>query len=68
MKIKTIGSILLAGLILTVIILIIEINFYNDTNLNKYELNIILFWSFIKGLTISIAVSIGNNIRLSKKR
>lgn len=67
MSAKRIGFILLGALAITVIILVIEINLYNTATLTKNEFNETLFWSFIKGLVISIAVSIGNHIRLSEK-
>lgn len=62
MTLKKIGFIILSALALTLLILIIEINIYNDGNLNKMILNEILLWSLLKGLVISIAVHIGNSV------
>jgi RsiW-degrading membrane proteinase PrsW (M82 family) len=60
MNSKRIGAILLGALVMTVIIFIIDINFYN-TDYTKSELNKTLMWSFIQGLVISLAVNIGTN-------
>ncbi len=43
-----------------VIIFLMEINFYDDTNYTTNKLNEILFWSFLRGLVISVGVYIGN--------
>lgn len=67
MNLKRIGSILLAALALTVIIFLIEINFYNDATNSKGEINEILLWSFIRGLVISLAVNIANHYRSLQK-
>ena len=61
MNLKRIGIILLGALAMMVIIAIIDINFYNDTDYTKSELNKILFWAFIKGLVFSLAVNIAKH-------
>lgn len=63
MNLKRIGIILLGALSMMVIIAIIDIdiNFYNDTDYTKSELNKILFWAFIKGLVFSLAVNIAKH-------
>lgn len=62
MNLKRIRSILLAALALTAIILVIEVNMQHDhTNFTKSELNEILFWSFIRGFVISLAVNLANH-------
>lgn len=58
---RRIEKILLAALIMTVIIFLMEINFYDDTNYTVNKLNEILFWSFIRGLVISGSVNIANH-------
>lgn len=60
MNLKKIGLILLAALAVTVIIFLIEINFYNEINYTKSEINQIVLLSFIRGLVISLAVNVGN--------
>ena len=67
MDLKRIGSISLAALALTLIIFLIEINFYNETANSKGEINEILLWSFIRGLVISLAVNIANHYRLKQR-
>lgn len=57
---KRIEKISLGTLIMTVIIFLMEINFYDDINYTTNKLNEILFWSFIRGLVISASVYIGN--------
>ncbi|MEG0619375.1 MAG: hypothetical protein RR557_08760 [Bacilli bacterium] len=44
---------------MTVIIFLMEINFYNDLKYTTNKLNEILFWSFVRGLVISASVDIG---------
>lgn len=61
MNLKRIEKILLAALIMTVIIFLMEINFYDDINYTTSKLNEILFWSFIRGVVISGSVNIGNH-------
>jgi hypothetical protein len=58
---RRIEKILLGGLIMTVIIFLMEINFYDDTNYTTNKLSEVLFWSFIRGLVISGSVNIGNH-------
>lgn len=58
---RRIEKILLGALIITVIIFLMEINFYDDTNYTAGKLNKILFWSYIRGLVISGSVNIANN-------
>lgn len=61
MNSKKIEKILLGALIMTVIIFLMEINFYDDINYTTSKLNEILFWSFIRGIVISGSVNIGNH-------
>ena len=58
---RIIEKILSGALIMTVIIFLMEINFYDDTNYTTNKLNEVLFWSFIRGLVISGSVNIGNH-------
>lgn len=57
---RIIEKISLGTMIMTVIIFLMEINFYDDTNYTTNKLNEILFWSFLRGLVISVGVYIGN--------
>ncbi|WP_326984210.1 hypothetical protein VUJ46_06625 [Chryseobacterium sp. MYb264] len=57
---KRLEKISLGALIMTVIIFLMEINFYDDTNYTTNKVNEILFWSFLRGLVISVGVYIGN--------
>lgn len=61
MSLKGIGVILLGALGMMLIMLLIDINFYNDTSYTKGELNKIIFWAFIKGLVFSVGVNIAKN-------
>ncbi|UTX50776.1 hypothetical protein [Chryseobacterium sp. MA9] len=65
---KKIGIILLAASTLTVIIFVMDINFYNDNDYTKSNVNKILLLSFIKGLVISVAVNIANYYRSIQKK
>ncbi|REC39715.1 hypothetical protein [Chryseobacterium sp. 5_R23647] len=56
---RRIEKILLGALTMTVIIFLMEINFYNDLKYTTNKLNEILFWSFVRGLVISSSVDIG---------
>jgi hypothetical protein len=67
MNLKRIGAILLGASAVTLIIFIIDINFYNDHDYTKSNVNKILFLSFIKGLVISLAVNIANYYRSHQK-
>ena len=67
MNLKRIGAILLGALAVTLIIFIIDINFYNDNDYTKSNVNEILLLSFIKGLVISLAVNIANYYRSRQK-
>jgi hypothetical protein len=68
MNLKRIGYILLTALALTAIILVIEVNIHHDDiNFTKGELNEIILWSFIRGLVISLAVTIANHYRSLQK-
>ena len=58
---RRIEKILLGALIITVIIFLMEINFYDDTNYTASKLNEKLFWSIIRGLVISGSVNIANH-------
>lgn len=58
---RRIEKILLGSLIMTVIIFLMEINFYDDTIYTTNELNEVLFWPFIRGLVISGSVNIGTH-------
>ena len=62
MNLKRIAYILLAALVLTAIIIVIEVN-HDNINFTKDELNEIILWSFIRGLVISLAVNIANHYR-----
>lgn len=64
---RRIEKILLGALIITVIIFLMEINFYDDTNYTASKLNEILFWSIIRGLVISGSVNIANSMLIRKK-
>lgn len=68
MSAKKIGIILLAASALTVIIFVMDINFYNDNDYTKSNVNKILLLSFIKGLVISVAVNIANYYRSIQKK
>jgi hypothetical protein len=68
MSAKKIGIILLAASALTVIIFVMDINFYNDNDYTKSNINKILLLSFIKGLVISVAVNIANYYRSIQKK
>lgn len=62
MSLKGIGVILLGALGMMMIMLLIDINLYNDTtSYTKGELNKIIFWAFIKGLVFSVGVNIAKN-------
>ncbi len=63
MNLKRIGTILAGALALTVVIFIININFYNDTGYTKSILYQILLRSFIEGLVVSTAVNIASHYR-----
>ncbi|KQT29580.1 hypothetical protein ASG22_19855 [Chryseobacterium sp. Leaf405] len=58
---RRIEKILLGALIMTLIIFLMEINFYDDTNYTTSKLNEILFWSFVRGLVISGSVNIAKH-------
>ncbi|SEM16362.1 hypothetical protein SAMN05421856_101484 [Chryseobacterium taichungense] len=68
MKLKRSGVFLLGALAMTIVLFYIDINFYNDSDFTKDNVNEILFWSFVRGLMISMAVSIGNHYRLIQKK
>ncbi len=67
MKLKR-ASFLLGALAMTIVLFYIDINFYNDADFTKDNVNEILFWSFVKGLVISMAVNIGNHYQLIQKK
>jgi len=66
MNLKRIGTILLGALVLTIIIFVIDIYFYNDNEYNKGNIEEILLLSFLKGLAISVIVNIVNYYRARK--
>ncbi|MDN4015102.1 hypothetical protein QX233_21865 [Chryseobacterium gambrini] len=66
MNLKRIGTILLGALVLTIIIFIIDIYFYNDNEYNKGNIKEILLLSFLKGLAISVIVNVVNYYRARK--
>ncbi|WP_312903196.1 hypothetical protein [Chryseobacterium taichungense] len=68
MKLKRAGVFLLGALAMTIVLFYIDINFYNDSDFTKDNVNEILFWSFVRGLVISMAVNIGNYYRLLQKK
>lgn len=68
MNLKRAGVVLLGALAMTVVLFYIDINFYNDSDFTKDNVNEILFWSFVRGLVISVAVNIGNYYRSFQKK
>ncbi|WP_374461717.1 hypothetical protein [Chryseobacterium taeanense] len=68
MNLKRTGVILLGALAMTIVLFFIDINFYNEHDFTKDNVNEILFWSFVRGLVISIAVNIGNYYRTLQKK
>jgi len=68
MDLRRIGIIVLGALAVTVVLFFIDINFYNDDDFTKDNVNEILFWSLIRGFVISIAVNIGNYYRSVQKK
>lgn len=68
MNLKRAGVVLLGALAMTIVLFYIDINFYNDYDFTKDNVNEILFWSFVRGLVISIAVNIGNHYREVQKK
>lgn len=61
MNSKRIGKISLGAFLTTIVIFVMEINFYNDKHYTTGKINEILFWSFIRGLVIAVGVNIGNH-------
>ncbi len=68
MNLRRVGVILIGALALSIVIFFIDINFYSDSDFTEDNVNEILFWSFVKGLVISIAVNIGNHYREVQKK
>ncbi|SMP17249.1 hypothetical protein [Chryseobacterium profundimaris] len=68
MNLKRAGVVLLGALAMTVVLFYIDINFYDDSDFTKDNINEILFWSFVRGLVISIAVNIGKYYRTVQKK
>lgn len=68
MNLKRAGVVLLGALAMTVVLFYIDINFYSDSDFTKDNVNEILFWSFVRGLVISVAVNIGNYYRSVQKK
>lgn len=68
MNLKRAGVVLLGALAMTVVLFYIDINFYSDSDFTKDNVNEILFWSFVRGLVISIAVNIVNYYRSVQKK
>ncbi len=68
MDLRRAGIISLGALAMTVVLFFIDINFYNDNDFTKDNVNEILFWSLIRGFVISIAVNIGNYYRSVQKK
>lgn len=68
MNLRRVGVILIGALALSIVIFFIDINFYSDPDFTEDNVNEILFWSFVKGLVISIAVNIGNHYREVQKK
>ena len=68
MNLKRAGVVLLGALAMTVVLFYIDINFYSDSDFTKNNVNEILFWSFVRGLVISVAVNIGNYYRSVQKK
>lgn len=60
MDIRRIEKILLGTFLMTIVLFLMEINFYSVGDYTTSKLNEILFWSFIRGLVISAGVNIGN--------
>lgn len=60
MNLRRAGVVLLGAVAMTVVLFYIDINFYSDSDFTQDNVNEILFWSFVRGLVISIAVNIGN--------
>lgn len=67
MNLRRAGVVLLGALAISIVIFFIDINFYNDYDFTKDNVNEILFWSFVRGLVISVAVNIGNYYRSVRK-
>lgn len=68
MNSKRVGVVLLGALAMTIVLFFIDINFCNDQDFTKENINEILFWSFIRGLVISFAVNIGNRYHPIRKK
>ncbi|MFN4364734.1 hypothetical protein [Chryseobacterium hispalense] len=68
MNLRRAGVVLLGAVAMTVVLFYIDINFYSDSDFTKDNVNEILFWSFVRGLVISIAVNIGNYYRSVQKK
>ncbi|MDR6160022.1 hypothetical protein QF023_003538 [Chryseobacterium sp. SLBN-27] len=68
MNLRRAGVVLLGAVAMTVVLFYIDINFYSDSDFTKDNVNEILFWSFVRGLVISIAVNIVNYYRSVQKK
>ncbi len=68
MNLRRAGVVLLGALAMTVVLFYIDINFYSDSDFTQDNVNEILFWSFVRGLVISMAVNIGNYYRSVQRK